>query len=732
MCAAIVSLSSVASGQTLSLEPVKTGLDLPIGVTHAGDGSRRLFINLQRGRMVVWDGTKILPTPFLDISSLASCCGERGLLGVAFHPRYESNGLFFVNYTDSSGNTVVARYRVSSSDPNRADPATRLVIFTQAQPFSNHNGGQIRFGPDGFLYIAMGDGGSAGDPNNVAQNRNSLLGKMLRIDIDRTAVGKNYAIPPGNPFATGGGAPEIWALGLRNTWAFSFDRQTGDLYMGDVGQDSLEEIDFEPANSGGGKNYGWRIMEGRNCFNPSSNCNQSGLTLPILQYDHALGCSVTGGYVYRGARFPALQGTYLYGDFCSGRVWGAKRNGTTWTSNQLLDTNRNIVAWGEDEAGELYLAHHGDESSANGALYRVVSTASGEITLDNAVAGASDANRRFTGAWCKSSRTGFYGVDSLYSCGAGADSYRWTPNIPAAGRYDVFVRWTNSSTRSASVPVTVAHADGTTSKRFNQQTGGGQWVRHGNYRFLAGTRGYVQTDDSQGQASADAVRLVPAAAPTVATLRVSVSGSGTGRVTSTPPGIDCGSDCSQDYALNTVVSLIATPGPNSQFVEWGGPCSGNGTCTITMADSQFLAATFSAPSIIVDNAAVNVQDSAGGRTFTGKWCNSAGTSYYGTRSLYSCGSGADTYRWTPRIPATAAYDVYVRWSTHVNRSANVAVKVVHAGGTDTSKSLNQTVNGGTWVLLGRYTFNAGSTGYVEVSDASGLANADAVQLVPAF
>jgi glucose/arabinose dehydrogenase len=726
--------------QTISVEPIKTGLDLPIGITNADDGSGRLFLNLQRGKIVIWNGSALLATPYLDIVAKVSCCGERGLLGVAFHPLYRNNGRFFVSYTDSNGNTVLSRYNVLAGDANRADPASELVLLTVAQPFSNHNGGQIRFGPDGYLYVSLGDGGAAGDPGNRAQNPEELLGKMLRIDVDRADPGKNYAIPASNPYVNTNPFPgrtprkEIWALGLRNAWSFSFDRQTGDLYIGDVGQGDLEEIDFQAAASRGGENYGWRIMEGLNCFDPPSGCNKSGLTLPILQYDHGLGCSVTGGRVYRGTRYPGLAGTYLYGDFCSGRIWGGKRNAGVWSSSQLLDTSLNIVAWGEDESGELYVIHHGDESSANGALYRVVSDSVSESVVDNAPAGVADASRTFTGSWCKSGATGFFGVDSLYSCGtvpAGQNTYRWIPNVPAAGRYDVFVRWTQNPNRSTNVPFTVAHAEGTSSANFNERIGGGQWQFMGNFRFLAGTGGYVQTDDRNGQANADAVRLVPAAGPSVATLRVSVSGSGSGRVTSTPAGIDCGADCAQDYALNTVVTLSATPDPGSDFVEWGGPCAGNGPCTVTMNDSKFLAATFRSPAIIIDNALRNRQDPAGGRTYTGVWCTSIGTGYFGTRSLASCGTGVETYRWTPNIPSAGAFDVYVRWTNNPQRAANVPYKVVHAGGSDT-KSFDQRVGGGAWVLLGRYSFAAGTAGYVEVSDVNGQACADAVQLVPAF
>jgi glucose/arabinose dehydrogenase len=724
---------STAQAQTLSLEPVQPGLELPIGVTHAGDASGRLFISQQRGKVLVRTpaGT-LLPTPFLDISGLVSCCGERGLLGLAFHPQYTANGWVFVSYTDLSGNSVVARYRVLAADPNRLDPASATTVLTVAQPFSNHNGGQIRFGPDGYLYVAMGDGGDAGDPGNRAQNLGLLLGKMLRIDVNTLP----YAIPPSNPFAaTAGARPEIWAYGLRNVWSFSFDRATGDLYMGDVGQGSWEEVDHQPAGSAGGQNYGWRRMEGAHCFNPSSGCDTGGLTLPVLEYDHSLGCSITGGFVYRGSVSASLIGTYLYGDYCSGRIWGAKKNGSSWSAQQLLDTSLSIVAFGEDEAGEVYVAHRGSESAANGALYRVRAAATGEIVIDNANPGIADAQRSFVGSWCVSGVAGQYGPNALYSCGGSADRYRWTPDIPSDGAYDVLVRWTANANRSASVPISVRHSAGTATRAFNQRTGGGAWVLHGRYNFLAGTSNYVEVSDANGLAVADAVSFVPAAGPALATLRVGVSGSGGGRVTSNPAGIDCGSssgnDCDQDYAVDTVVRLTATPNPGASFVEWGGPCSGNGECVITMNDSKFLAATFRGAEVVVDNAAAGVQDAAGGRTFTGTWCRSGVAGALGADSLYSCGSGADSYRWTPTVPAAGGYDVYVRWAAHPNRSASAPITVVHGGGA-TTRRFNQQANGGQWVLHGRYTFAAGTAGYVQINDSGGLASADAVRLVPAF
>ncbi|MFQ5796788.1 MAG: PQQ-dependent sugar dehydrogenase, partial [Candidatus Bipolaricaulia bacterium] len=342
-----------ASSPAIDVEPIVTDLMRPVAVTHAGDGSGRLFITLQTGKIVIYDGTQVLPTLFLDISSLVRCCGERGLLSVAFHPNYKNNGFFYVNYTESRGATVIARYTVSA-DPNVADPNSATILLTVSQPFSNHNGGQLQFGPDGYLYIGMGDGGSGGDPQNNGQSLRTLLGKMLRIDVDG---GVPYAIPPDNPFVGPPGArDEIWALGLRNPWRFSFDRLTGDLFIADVGQGSWEEVNLQPVSSPGGENYGWRLMEGNHCFNPSTGCNDGTLIPSILEYDHSLGCSITGGYRYRGAQIPELDGTYIYGDYCSGKIWGATEDSSGgWTVTELLDTNFLISTFGEDEAGELYL-----------------------------------------------------------------------------------------------------------------------------------------------------------------------------------------------------------------------------------------------------------------------------------------------------------------------------------------------------------------------------------------
>ena len=357
----------------LALELVASGFISPVAARHAGDGSGRLFVIEQDGRIMIVDGGAVEPVPFLDISGEVDSTGhEQGLLGIAFHPEYASNGLFFVNYTYDPGpgldRTRVSRFSVSGGDPNLADPTSEQVIIEVEQDFANHNGGDIHFGPDGYLYIGMGDGGSGGDPNNRAQDLTSLLGKMLRIDIDSGGLG-NYGIPPGNPFIGNPNASdEIWAYGLRNPWRFSFDRFSGDLFIGDVGQNVWEEIDLQPAVGGGGENYGWSCMEGDDFpnFNP---CDGSPLSGPILIYGHGPECSVTGGYLYRGV-IGGLQGKYTFGDYCSGRIWLAVPSGTGWSATEWADTSLNISSFGEDEGGEIYVVDLG------GSVYRFASPTS--------------------------------------------------------------------------------------------------------------------------------------------------------------------------------------------------------------------------------------------------------------------------------------------------------------------------------------------------------------------
>jgi glucose/arabinose dehydrogenase len=340
-----------------TFQKIAAGLHKPVYLTHAGDGSGRLFIVEQPGRIsIVQDGERRLD-PFLDIRDLVNDeSTEQGLLGLAFSPDYANNGQFFIHYSDENGDTTIMRYSVSS-DPNRADPDSAQLVLQVDQPYANHNGGDLVFGPDGYLYIGLGDGGSQGDPQGNGQNLNALLGKMLRIDVSQ----EPYGIPPDNPFINRAGArPEVWAYGLRNPWRYSFDRETGDLYIADVGGNAYEEVNFQPASSHGGEDYGWNFLEGSHEFRGQA---PDGLILPIAEYSHEEGgCSITGGYVYRGPSLPGLNGVYFFGDYCSGYIWGLMRTAEgDWAKLNLWNTSFNISSFGEDEAGELYVMDHGGE-----------------------------------------------------------------------------------------------------------------------------------------------------------------------------------------------------------------------------------------------------------------------------------------------------------------------------------------------------------------------------------
>lgn len=366
----------------------------PTYLTHSADGSGRIFIVEQDGRIQILEGSTLRNTPFLDIGSRVRSPAdgpdrnEEGLLGLAFPPQYAQKGYFYVYYTRNSGNNVVSRFHLIN--PNQADPQSEEPVLVLDHPtYGNHNGGQIAFGPDGYLYIGTGDGGGGGDPFNNAQNRASLLGKILRIDTefatqaDVVLAEENiylpfmfspgsgsppmYLVPPDNPFVSQPAyRAEIWAYGMRNPWRFSFDRQTGELFIGDVGQGSWEEIDYQAADDPGGRNYGWRLMEGSHCYNPA-NCSTAGLTLPIWEYSEsgAACASVTGGYVYRGSDFPALHGIYLFTDYCGGRIQGLGRESGAWQQHDFMISEPWITSFGEDEAGELYAVNR------SGAVYQV-------------------------------------------------------------------------------------------------------------------------------------------------------------------------------------------------------------------------------------------------------------------------------------------------------------------------------------------------------------------------
>ncbi|MCO5246329.1 MAG: PQQ-dependent sugar dehydrogenase [Anaerolineae bacterium] len=351
------------SALNLELEIVADGLKQPVLATHAGDGSGRLFIVEKGGTILALAEDGAQPQPFLDITDrVGSSSSEQGLLGLAFDPDFAANGRFFVYYTDRNGDTVIARFQ-ASDDRATGDPGSEVVLLTQDQPAGNHNGGMLAFGPDGYLYAGLGDGGGAGDRYDNGQNLGTILGTIIRLDVS----GDQAVVPVDNPLVSQDSArPEIWAYGLRNPWRFSFDRATGDLWIADVGQNQWEEINFQPAGDPGGENYGWPITEGTHCYG-SDTCDTAGLTMPVAEYEHGPGCSVSGGYVYRGAQQPAMQGIYFYGDYCSGQIWGLAAGADgQWQDAQLLDSDAQISAFGETESGELLVVDYG------GTIYRLV------------------------------------------------------------------------------------------------------------------------------------------------------------------------------------------------------------------------------------------------------------------------------------------------------------------------------------------------------------------------
>jgi len=390
-------LQPAATWPTISLQEIASNLDAPVHLTHAGDGSGRLFVVEQPGRIRIIQSGQIQATYFLDINGRVLSGGERGLLSVAFPPHYASKGYFYVYYTNLDGNNQVSRFYLTANPDIANSGSEERILLLHHPTYANHNGGQLVFGPDGYLYIGTGDGGGGGDPFGNAQNPESLLGKLLRIDVEpadlpvinpttatkaylplifqyQKPASMAYKIPPDNPFAgLQGYQGEIWALGLRNPWRFSFDRQTGDLFIGDVGQDRMEEVDFQPASSSGGENYGWNILEGTLCYNPSSGCIEpADYSPPIAEYEHGTndsnGCSITGGYIYRGTVYPSLQGIYFFADYCKGKVWGLQQESGVWSSALLIpSSSHNFTSFGEDQDGELYLV------AQEGKIFKLVS-----------------------------------------------------------------------------------------------------------------------------------------------------------------------------------------------------------------------------------------------------------------------------------------------------------------------------------------------------------------------
>jgi glucose/arabinose dehydrogenase len=362
---------SFSYSQTIGLQTFASGFSRPLEITNAGDS--RLFIVEQGGIIKILnpDGTTS-PNAFLNISGQVTTGGEQGLLGLAFHPNYTSNGFFYTNHTNLSGNTVITRYSVDSTNPNLANASSGIVLLTIAQPYANHNGGSLKFGPDGYLYIGMGDGGSGGDPENRAQNLNELLGKMLRIDVNS---GTPYGIPAGNPYVGIAGADEIWAIGLRNPWKFSFDKKLGNLWIADVGQNNIEEINIAAATLSG-LNYGWRCYEGNTAYNTTGCPSQSSMMFPLKTINHSTGaCSITGGYVYNGTVYPNFKGLYFFTDYCDPKIGMMTSNGTVTYS--IVFTGNNFSSFGEDNNGELYVA-----ALNNGTIFKITDTSLGIDAFD--------------------------------------------------------------------------------------------------------------------------------------------------------------------------------------------------------------------------------------------------------------------------------------------------------------------------------------------------------------
>jgi len=430
------SAAAAQPNYSIALQLVAPGLSSPVDVTHAGDGSGRLFVVEQAGRIRVIKQGTLLPQPYLDISALVSCCSERGLLSVAFDPDYATNGTFYVDYTNTAGNTNVERYVVSNPAADVAGVIAATKILTVTQPESNHNGGQLQFGVnDNYLYVALGDGGGGGDLHGSignGQDPGTLLGKILRLNVRGVPT---YTIPAGNPYTqTAGYRPEIWALGLRNPWRFSFDRANGDLYIGDVGQNCWEEIDYQPA-AGGGENYGWRVMEGFRPFDTGNfnNCTQApitpaGLTLPVAAYGHDVGSAVTGGYVYRGHSYPWLQGRYFYADSGSGRIWSLIQSSPgQWSVTPERGPGFRITSFGEDQAGELYVLDYGNpQTPGSGALYRLTSTTPADF---------SGSTKQASSGWVDNGGVLTYTVVIRNSGGPLSTTIRVTDTLPIGLSY---------------------------------------------------------------------------------------------------------------------------------------------------------------------------------------------------------------------------------------------------------------------------------------------------------
>lgn len=487
--------------------PNLSAFPFPVYLCGAGDNTNRIFVTDLYGKIYVFPNDSNVNESqkkiFLDIVNLARYDGEMGLLGIAFHPNYASNGYFYVNYNDvNDGKTTISRFSRSAGDPDKADSLSEFKILQIYQPYPNHKGGMIFFGADGYLYVAMGDGGSQGDPGNRAQNPDSLLGKILRIDVDHTSGSLNYAIPPDNPYAISGGAKEVYALGFRNPWRVSEDRETGLIYAGDVGQNAYEEIDILQK----GKNYGWRITEGFHCYNPASGCDTSGITMPIKEYDHTGGnCSITGGFVYRGARRPELTGAYIYGDYCSGKISMLRyKNGTVTQDSMLIDTPNLILSFGMDEQKELYCL------AQNGRIYRFnKSTLATNVNITAIPDGLyDDANNRLNARdsmriYLRENISPYAIVDSATGV---LDSLTFTASVifnkAISGNYYIEVKHRNSlETWSASGGINYTVAVNTSydfTNSISKAYGNNLALKNGKYCMISGDinqDGFINGDD---------------------------------------------------------------------------------------------------------------------------------------------------------------------------------------------------------------------------------------------
>jgi hypothetical protein len=493
----VFSLNCFAQNPGIQLQNAFPSLtfQFPVLLSHCGDASNRVFLTSLYGKIFVFPNDSNVAASqvktFLDISNLATYDNEMGLLGMAFHPNYVSNGYFYVNYNDVNTNkTTISRFSRSISNPDKADSLSEFKILQIYQPYGNHKGGMIFFGNDGYLYIAMGDGGNQGDPQNRAQNKDSLLGKILRIDVNNTAGSLNYAIPPDNPFAVSGGAKEIYAYGFRNPWRFSQDVSTGLIYVGDVGQSNYEEIDILQ----NGKNYGWRIMEATHCYNPVVDCDTTGITMPIKEYNHSGGnCSVTGGYVYRGQRRPELTGAYIYGDYCSGKIYMLRyNNGTVTQDSLLIDSPHLILSFGMDANNELYCL------AQSGIIYRFnKSTLTTNVNVTAIPDGFYDATnnrlnmRDSVRVYLRENTSPYAIVDSATGV---LDSITFTASVifnrAISGNYYIELKHRNSLetwSKSGGVNYTVAvntNYDFTTA--IDQAFGSNMILRNGKYCIISG------------------------------------------------------------------------------------------------------------------------------------------------------------------------------------------------------------------------------------------------------